>query len=200
MKKFEIKYVRGATPLDPNEIEGLIPDYITAQGELNILERNNIVEAENWAYGKKHSDVLSITFCYELHKRMLGRVWKWAGQQRQTNKNIGVFKEQILTQLHLLFEDTKYWIKNKTYSWDEIGVRFHYRLVSIHPFANGNGRHARLMTDILLQSNGQQRFSWGMKTAQGSLDVEGNIRKEYIAALKEADENKFDSLLRFVKS
>lgn len=200
MKTFEFKYASGATPLDPNEIDGLIPDYITTQSELNILERNNILEAEKWAHSKKHSEVLRVSFCYNLHKRMFGHVWKWAGNQRRTNKNIGVPKEQIPNQLGLLFEDTKHWINNNTYSWDIIGARFHYRLVSVHIFPNGNGRHARLMTDILLESNEQQSFSWGMKTAKGSLDVEGNIRKKYISALKEADANRFEMLLRFVKS
>jgi Fic-DOC domain mobile mystery protein B len=197
---FPIDYPPGATPLDPNEVEGLIPDYITTQAELNALERENILEAINWAHGRQHSGVLNATFALNLHKRMLNRVWKWAGTQRTSDKNIGVFKEQISTELVKLFGDAKYWIENNTYSWDEIGARFHHRLVSIHVFVNGNGRHARIMTNILLSSNGQEPFSWGMRTLNGALEVEGTLRDQYISALKSADQGDYDGLIRFVRS
>jgi Fic-DOC domain mobile mystery protein B len=200
MSKLEIKYPPGATPLDLNETNGLIPDYITTQGELNILERENILEATNWALSRNHEDILTITFAYNLHKKMFNRVWKWAGQQRLSNKNIGVMKEQIPPQLGLLFGDTNYWIENKTYAWDEIGARFHYRLVSVHAFANGNGRHARLMTDILLECNEQNPFSWGQKSFPTPLEAEGTTRTEYITALKSADNNDFARILKFVRS
>ena len=200
MSQFEIKYPSGATSLDPNEIAGLIPDYITTQGELNSLELENILEAAAWAIGKKHPDVLSATFAYNLHKRMFGRVWRWAGKPRQSDKNIGVLWEQIPEKLASLIGDTKYWIENKTFPWDEIGTRFHFRLVAVHAFPNGNGRHARFMTDILLESNEQNPFTWGSKTSEVSMDVEGPVRNEYIVALKEADNNKFDRLIRFVRS
>lgn len=200
MSEFEIVYPPGATPLDPNELDGLLPDYITTQYELNTLERDNILEAVDWAHGRKHSDILNVTFAFDLHKRMLRRVWKWAGQPRKSNKNIGVAKEQISGELALLFGDTKYWIEHQAYTWDEIATRFHHRLVAIHAFVNGNGRHARLMTDVLLTSAGQQPFSWGMKTLQGDLEVESVLRKEYIAALQEADQHDYSKLLRFVRS
>ena len=94
----------------------------------------------------------------------------------------------------------RYWIENKTYGWDEIGARFHHRLVSTHAFVNGNGRHARMMTDILLSSAGQEAFSWGLKTPNEALDVEGPLREQYISALKTADQGDYDALLRFVRS
>jgi Fic-DOC domain mobile mystery protein B len=197
---FRIDYPPGATPLDPSEVAGLIPDYITTQAELNALERENILEAINWAHGRQHSDVMNATFALGLHKRMLNRVWKWAGTQRTSDKNIGVFKEQIPTELAKLFGDAKYWIEHNTYSWDEIGARFHHRLVSIHAFVNGNGRHARIMTDILLSSNGREPFSWGMRTQTGALEVQGALRDEYISALRKADQGDYDALLRFVRS
>jgi Fic-DOC domain mobile mystery protein B len=197
---FPFDYPPGATPLDPNEVEGLIPDYITTQGELNALERENILEASNWAHSRQHSDVLNATFALDLHKRMFNRVWKWAGTPRKSNKNIGVPTEQISTALAQLLGDAKYWIENNTYGWDDIGTRFHHRLVSIHIFVNGNGRHARIMTDILLNSGGQEAFSWGMKTFEGALEVEGALRQEYISALKRADQGEYDGLLRFVRS
>lgn len=189
-----------ATPLDPNELDGLLPDYLTTQLELNRLERDNILEAVNWAQGRKHSDILNVTFVFDLHKRMLGRVWKWAGQPRKSDKNIGVPKEQINEELAVLLGNTTYWVENNTYTWDEIATRFHHRLVAIHAFVNGNGRHARLMTDVLLIHVDQEPFSWGRKTLQGDLEAEGAVRKAYIAALQEADRHEYAKLLRFVRS
>lgn len=193
-------YPPGATPLDPNETAGLIPTYITTQGELNELEGKNIENAVQWLRRKKQKDILNVTFALKLHKQMFAEVWKWSGKQRTTNKNIGVMSEQIMNQLGLLFKDTQYWIEHKTYSWDEIATRFHYRLVSIHAFPNGNGRHSRLMTDLLLELNGQDTFSWGSKTESTPIEVEGHIRTSYIAALKAADRGDFKPLLSFVKS
>ena len=200
MSQFTIDYPSGATPLDSNELDGLIPDYITTQGELNTLERENILEAASWISGRPHSDVLNATFAFDLHRRMFGPVWKWAGTQRTSNKSIGVFKEQISEELAMLFGNVKYWVANKTFTWDEIGVRFHHGLVSIHIFANGNGRHARIMTDALLVSNGQEPFSWGMKRSEEALEVAGALRREYISALKRADQGDYRELSRFVRS
>lgn len=200
MSPFPIDYPPGATPLDPNEVDGLLPDYITTQAELNALERENITEATNWAEARRHSDILTATFTLDVHKRMLNRVWRWAGKQRTSNKNLGVFKENISTELANLLADAKYWIENNTYGWDEIGARFHHRLVSIHVFVNGNGRHARIMTNILLSSNGQEPFSWGMKTHSGELEVQGALRDEYISALRSADKGDYTALIQFVRS
>ena len=198
--EFEIAYPPGATPLDPNEIEGLIPDFVSTHGELNTLENENILEATTWAFGRKNRDVLEVSFVYALHKRMLGRVWQWAGTPRRSDKNIGVAWSQIPTRLAQLLADTKYWLENKTYPWDELGARFHHRLVSIHVFPNGNGLHARLITDILLTSHGQEIFTWGRRASPTTLDVEGTLRKDYIAALEEADAKQFQRLIRFVRS
>ena len=200
MSEFKPIYPPGATPLDPNEIEGLIPDYITTQGELNILEQQNIIEGIDWADRQKNPDVLSITFSYELHRQMFNQVWQWAGRSRTTDKNIGFHWQLIQTQLDNLFENTRYWIENKTYKWDELAIRFHHKLVSIHAFPNGNGRHARLMTDILLKSNDQKPFTWGKNMYSSPIEVEGKTRKAYISALKKADQNNFADLIKFAKS
>ena len=200
MNKFKPIYPLGATPLDPNEIEGLIPDYITTQGELNILEQQNIIEGIDWADRQKNPNVLSITFNYELHRQMFNQVWQWAGRSRTTDKNIGFHWQQIPTQLDNLFENTRYWIENKTYKWDELAIRFHHKLVSIHAFPNGNGRHARLMTDILLKLNDQKPFTWGENMYSSPIEVEGKTRKAYISALKKADQNNFIDLIKFAKS
>ena len=200
MSRFKPIYPPEATPLDSNEIADLIPDYITTQGELNILEQQNIIEGINWADRQKKPDMLSITFNYELHKQMFNQVWRWAGKPRTTDKSIGVYWQQIPTQLSSLFESAIYWVENKTYKWDELAVRFHHKLVSIHAFPNGNGRHARLMTDILLKSNNQEPFTWGEKMYSSPIEVEGKTHKAYISALKKADGNDFIDLIKFIKS
>ena len=130
---------------------------------------------------------------------MFYQVWRWAGIQRKTDKNIGVDFSQIPMKLKYLFEDTKYWIKNKTYTWDELAVRFHYRLVLIHTFPNGNGRHARLMADILLKINGQEPFTWGERIYHSSADVENKTRKLYLVALRKADAGSFSELIAFAR-
>lgn len=197
MSPVEIKYPAGATPLDPDEAAGLIPNYITTQGELNALEKDNILRAFTWAKGNPTKDILNASFVLALHRRMFENVWKWAGKVRTTEKNIGVDPAQIQNQLAALLGDTKYWIKNGTHPWDEIAARFHHRLVQIHVFANGNGRHARLLTDLLLSSHGQPKFTWGITQDDSQLVAEGPVRDSYIQALKSADQGDFAPLIKF---
>ncbi|MCB0326950.1 MAG: mobile mystery protein B [Bdellovibrionales bacterium] len=190
----KFSYPKGATPLDQNEINGLIPSGMTRQSELNELEEANILKAQQWSLTRKSNKYLSVDYLKKLHSKMFDEVWTWAGTFRKTNKNIGVDKSIIQIELKKLLDDTSYWIPQKTYDWIELGARFHHRLVSIHPFPNGNGRHSRLMTDILLLQNNQKRFSWGM----GSLVDEGTLRHTYISALKKADNNDYTPLIDFV--
>ncbi len=196
MSKFEIVYPPGATPLDPNELAGLIPNYITTQGELNELERENILAAATWALGKTNHECMNVSFCVDLHKRMFSKVWKWAGKARLTDKNIGVPQEHIFTKLKILFDDTKFWIHEKTYGFDEIAARFHHRLVTIHVFPNGNGRHARLLTEVIQIVNGEIPFTWGSSDLYSS---ESETRKNYLAALRSADRGDFTALIKFVR-
>lgn len=200
-KPFPFEYAPGATPLDPNETDELLVDYIATQGELNRLEQENILEAKAWVSGRKHKSLLTDTFVRDLHKRMFKNVWRWAGKPRLSDKSIGAPWSQVSTELAKLLGDTDFWIKNGTYPWDELGARFHHRLVAIHVFANGNGRHARLMTDTLLEAHGQQTFTWGAGlVSQSGLETAGAARTEYIEALQEADARRFDRLIRFVRS
>ena len=184
-----------ATPLTHDEINGLIPSYITLRGELNEAEHINITEAEEWAFNRKR-DVLNEAFLRSLHKRMFKDVWRWAGELRTTLPSIGVYPWKIEPMLHDLIEDTRYWIERGTFPPDEIVTRFHHRLVLIHPFQNGNGRHARLASDLLLIKLGQERFTWG----QISLLNAGEARSQYIAALRAADAHDIQPLLAFVRS
>jgi Fic-DOC domain mobile mystery protein B len=139
---------------------------------------------------------LNISFCLALNKRMFAKVWKWAGTTRLSEKNIGVPKGQTGTQLKNLFDDTTFWIDQKTYRVTEIGARFHHRLVSIHAFPNGNGRHARLMTEAVQIVNGHPTFTWGNSDLYGS---GSEARLDYLAALRAADKNQFDLLIKFVR-
>lgn len=200
MSKLVITYPKGATPLDPNELNGLIPNYITTQGELNKLEQENILAAQEWVFEKSHVDIIGFSFVLELHKKMFGDVWRWAGKPRTSEKNIGVPKEQIQIHAKQLIDDLKYWIDNKTYSWPEIAARLHHRLVFIHIFANGNGRHGRLLTDVVMLAHGQKRPSWGLKSSKSNINSDGQLRSRYIAALKEADGGDYKSLIEFVYS
>ena len=184
-----------ATPLTPEEQEGLIPSYITLRHELNEAEQANILEAEEWAFARKR-DVLDEKFLKGLHKRMFGRVWRWAGEFRLTERNIGVAPYRIGVDLRNLLDDCRYWVEHGTYPPDEVAARFHHRLVWIHPFPNGNGRHARLATDLLLAGLGQPRFSWG----RVSLVDASETRRAYVAALRAADGHDIQPLLDFVRS
>jgi len=187
--------IDGSTPLTEEELEQLVPSYITLRYELNEAEQANILEAEEWAYLRKR-DILSERFLDNLHKRMLGRVWRWAGKHRQSNKNLGVDAYRIPTELHQLLEDCRYWIDNAIYEPDEIAVRFHHRLVWIHPYPNGNGRHARLATDLLLVGLERKPFSWG----RVNLVDASKTRTAYIAALRAADKHDIKLLLEFVRT
>jgi Fic-DOC domain mobile mystery protein B len=197
----ETSHPDGATPIDADEAEGLIPTHITSRKELDELEEANIQAALMWSRrkalsGKRRSDVLNEHFLFDLHRRMFSSVWKWAGEIRRTNKNIGVDKFLIRTEVRKLIEDARYWRENGIYDRDEIAVRFHHRLVAIHPFPNGNGRHSRLMADLLVQQTGGESFSWGSST----LTAVSELRAEYIAALRKADEGDLTALLAFARS
>lgn len=190
-------YPEGATPIDEDEKEGLLIPHISTKEELNELEQRNISDAYSWLDRTRRRDYLSEEFIRKLHEKMFGKVWAWAGDYRRTEKNIGVDWAQIPIQFRQLLNDVRYWIDQETYSPDEIAARFHHRLVLIHLFPNGNGRHARVMTDILLEKVlDQEPFSWG----SGSLIEEGDVRTTYIQALRSADAHDYEPLLHLVRS
>lgn len=191
-----LDYPDGATPLTAEELEGLIPAHIATRGELNAWEARNVLKAEQWLLARRRGDILTPAFVRRLHQRMFDETWQWAGTFRNTEKNIGVDPTHIAPRLSDLCEDVKAQLAHKSLPLDEIAARFHHRLVSIHPFANGNGRHARLMTDLLLISNGAARFTWG----EDALIDEGEVRARYIAALRAADARDYAPLLVFVRS
>ena len=195
--KLKFKYPIGSTPIDSDELKGLIPKYITTQEELNAWESENILQAELWSSKLKRKDILSIDFIKELHEKMFDNTWSWAGKFRRTDKNIGIHWSQIETQLKNLCDDVKFWIQHKVYPADEIAIKFHYKLASIHPFSNGNGRLARLITNLLIVQLGEKRFSWG---SHANLTKSTPVRKQYIEALQLADKDDCTKLLAFARS
>jgi Fic-DOC domain mobile mystery protein B len=183
------------TPLTPEEKRGLIPAYITFRRELNQAEQENIARGQDWALSRRR-DVLTEKFVKDLHGRMLGDVWRWAGEFRTSERNLGIAHYEIPMAVRGLLDDTKAWIEYQSYPPDEIGVRFHHRLVQIHPFPNGNGRHSRLMADVLVMQLGRERFTWGSANLQNA----GDVRKRYIEALQTADNHDIAPLLAFARS
>lgn len=183
------------TELNEEEREGLIPSYITLRSELNEAEQANILEAAEWAFARKRR-LLDEKALNNLHKRMYGNVWSWAGSYRTSGKNIGIDAYRVPAELRQLLDDCRYWIKNETFEPDEIAARFHHTLVSMHCYSNGNGRHARLAADVLLKSMGRERFSWGGRNLVNLSET----RKRYIAALRAADGHDIGPLLEFVRS
>jgi Fic-DOC domain mobile mystery protein B len=188
----------GNTPLSPEEQDELIPD-LTTKEELNEWERQNILEAYGWALDPRNlhrQDPFSEAYVRELHLRMFDQTWKWAGRYRTTEKNLGIPHFQIRESLAALLGDVRYWAAERTYEPDEIAIRFHHRLVSIHPFPNGNGRHARLSADVLAQRLGRPIFTWG----GADITQAGDFRRVYINALRAADKNDILPLLAFARS
>ncbi|MGA8036159.1 MAG: mobile mystery protein B [Candidatus Acidiferrales bacterium] len=184
-----------ATPLKEEERRGLIPAHIAYRRELNEAEQENLARAQDWALNRPR-DPVSEKFIKDLHGHMLGDVWRWAGGFRTSEQNLGIPFYQIPVALRQLLDDTKAWIEYKTYPPDEIAVRFHHRLVQIHAFPNGNGRHARLMADLLVMRLGAERFSWG----RANLQDPRAMRKRYITALQAADSHDIGPLLAFARS
>ena len=186
----------GATPLEPEEMEGLLHKHVTTRRQLDELEQFNIQEGLKWLKRQKNADPLSVAFACELHKKLFGQVWSWAGTFRQTEKNIGIEPFQIHEQLGQLVGNTKYWVEHSTYPPKEIAARFHHKLVYVHPFPNGNGRHARILADtVITVALNEKPIDWA-----GGYDLQkmSDRRTEYLLALREADNGEFERLLSFV--
>ncbi|HMF71753.1 MAG TPA: mobile mystery protein B, partial [Flavitalea sp.] len=197
--ELDFQYLPGQTPLDEDEKEGLLIRSISTRGELDEFEQQNIEEAVIWTLKKKFSteEILSEAFICQLHTIMYREVWRWAGDFRQSNKNIGVDKYQIGIALRQLTDDAKYWVEHATYENDELVIRFKHQLVNIHCFPNGNGRHSRLIADVLA-SHGFNNpvFSWG----GNNLVQQGDTRQRYLEAIWAADAGNVQPLIDFARS
>jgi Fic-DOC domain mobile mystery protein B len=187
----------GNTPLSADEFANLIPNLATKE-ELNEWERENLLRAREWAVGDRTAavDMPSDDYVRKLHAKMFDQTWKWAGEYRRTEKNLGFQVDEIRERLMALFGDARYWMEHNTYSPDDIAVRFHHRLVLIHPFPNGNGRHARLIADIIAMKLGRPAFTWG----SANLVKEGEARTKYLEAIRVADDADIQPLFNFARS
>ncbi len=190
----------GATPLTWEEQQELRLTWVTTRAELNAAEQDNILTARQWALRPRRPEqILDERFLAELHRRMFGQVWRWAGKHRTSERNLGVEHWEIRAGLRDLLGDAALWISAgpaHPMPPDEAAVRFHHRLVSIHPFPNGNGRHARLASDLLVVSLDRPAFTWGRVT----LVSRGETRAAYLAALRAADNHDIAPLLAFARS
>jgi Fic-DOC domain mobile mystery protein B len=184
-----------ATPLAPEELRGLIPSGIAFRHELNRAELVNVTRGMEWALARRR-EVLNERFLRQLHQRMFGDVWRWAGKYRTTERNLGIPYFEIPVALRLLLEDAQAWIQPHSYSADEIAVRFHHGLVQIHPFPNGNGRHSRMMADLLVMELRREPFSWGGASRHDA----GELRRRYIGALRAADAHDLAPLIAFARA
>lgn len=183
------------TPLDAEEQQQLIPSYITLRRELNEAEQINIAHAVKWLSSRR-GEILDEGFLRELHRRMFGQVWRWAGKYRETPRNIGVDANRIRMDIAQAIDDARFWVANATYAPDEIAVRYAHRIVAIHPFPNGNGRLSRMVGDLLAIYLGQPRFSWGSQSL-----IDANVtRASYVAALRAADAHDLAPLISFARS
>ena len=192
-------YIDGQTPLNEEEQNGLLIPSITTREELDEFEQLNIEKAIQWTFGKKWKaeQLFSEKFVKDLHKRMYGEVWKWAGAFRESEKNLGIKSYLIPAELKVLLDDAIFWVQNDTYSPDELAIRFKHRLVSIHCFSNGNGRHSRLMADLIMEKLFNSTFfSWGSSNLVKATET----RNAYIKAVKMADKQDLQPLIVFAKS
>jgi len=195
----DLNYKDGQTPLDEKEKEGLKIKSITTQGELDEFEQLNIEKAVEWTIhtNLKPERILTEKFIKDLHTKMYGDVWKWAGEFRKSNKNIGIEWTQIAVELKTLIEDAKFWIDNETFPPEEISIRFKHRIVAIHCFPNGNGRHSRMVADIIMENIfGLDIFSWNKSNMVKADDT----RKKYIVALRKADQGDVSELIKFANN
>jgi Fic-DOC domain mobile mystery protein B len=196
--ELDLSYIQGQSPIEEDEKEGLLIKTISTRGELDEFEQLNIEKAIEWTMKRKFdiNTILTADFVKELHKRMFEDVWSWVGKFRTSNKNIGVDKFMIGIELKNLFDDCRDWLQKNVFSEDEIAIRFGHRIVKIHIFPNGNGRHSRLISDIFISHGfGKPYFSWG----RINLTIKGEARDKYLKALRDADGNNYDALIKFAR-
>ena len=185
----------GSTPLPAEDQKALRQTWITTREELNEAEQANILDGRAWAL-RVHANLTTESYLMQLHRRMFGDVWSWAGRLRERETNIGVMPYEIAVKLREFLGDVDYWLAHETYAPDELAARFHHGLVLIHPFTNGNGRHTRLAADLMCRRLGHDAFTWGGQ----SLDADSTTRQAYFTALRAADQHDFAPLLAFVRS
>jgi Fic-DOC domain mobile mystery protein B len=194
----------GATPVSDEEAAGLIPTFVATGGDLNLVEQAGIAAARRWTVrtpaARATDQILSEPFVRLLHRQMFRTVWRWAGTYRTSERNIGVPPALVAVGVRDLVDNARYWVAQEA-TWitlEVASIRVHHQLVAIHPFPNGNGRHARLYTDLLARSLALPPFTWG----GADLNFTGLDRAAYLAALRRADRDPDDlaDLVKFARS
>ncbi len=181
--------------IPPGERAQLIPS-LSTRAQLDEIERLNINAARKWAMRDSvllRSDLLSEGFSRELHRRMFRGIWRGAGKYRTAARDPGWEPHRIGEGMGMFFDDAEGWLRYSTYPVHEVAVRLHHRLVSIHPWSNGNGRHARLIADIVVAAAGEIPLTWGSRSAAGS------ARERYLETVRAADAGDFGSLIEFAR-
>ena len=195
---------QGGTPIEAEDLDGLIPEFVATRADLNQVEYENIANALPWALRQarvgRAARLFDSSFVFELHRRMFGDVWTWAGSQRRRDTNIGVPPHQIPTALRQALDDARYWHEHEVYPIDHRAARLHHRLVGVHPFPNGNGRCTRLIADLYLQSVGSPPFSWATGRLDSGAEALRDVRRAYIAALEAAPADDYAALVAFARS
>lgn len=186
----------GATPID--DASGLLAENVFAYSALNAVESENILRAVNVHLSsrkRRESPWLTEEYVRRVHRDMFDSVWDWAGRYRDGELNIGVPASRVRDEVGKLCQDVAYWDEQKENQIPllERSARLHHRLAWIHPFKNGNGRHARLMGDIYLQVNGHKLPMWPSAAMGGA----GEPRSAYLGALKRADAGDFGPLVEY---
>lgn len=184
----------GATPID--DISELKIENINTLNELNKAEMRNILCAlrKHLMSRVEHPHKwFNFSNLISIHKDMFSDVWEWAGQFRRTQTSIGIQSYLISTELKKLCDDAKFWYTGNSLSLLEQAARIHHRLVWIHPFPNGNGRFARLVSDMYLKGCRGKHPNWPTNLQENAVE-----RKKYISTLKAADEGNFEPLIAYL--
>lgn len=186
----------GATPLSADDVQGLRMRHITTREQLDELEQANVIQGLRWLASERRGDILDDIFVRKVHRKLFGDVWMWAGKNRIRETNIGVAPHEVAAQMRLLLNDARFWCEHLTYEPLEAAARFHHRMVLIHPFPNGNGRHARIVADeYLKRCFDHPPIEW----ASGyDLQKNNERRDAYLYALRQADTGDLKALLEFV--
>ena len=184
----------GQTPLEPEEITGLLLQIRTREA-LNQVEEENILRARLWAAESPlvRARLLTEPVIRRVHRQMFGGVWRWAGKYRTSERNLGHPWQRLSADIHQLCGSFAFRVEQKSEDPDELAVDFHYQLVRVHAFPNGNGRHARFCADRLVENLGRAAFSWG----RADLARTGDARAQYLSALIEADAGDPVAMLKF---
>ena len=186
--------VSGETPIDPSKLK---------KSHKWIKNRAQLAEVEAKAVGLVHAKYLhgkpdrrrapfTFKWMMNVNKEMFGKIWVWAGVRRKIElAGVGSKPYNIEVEVNELLGDMVVWTDTGM-PLIEQATRLHHRAVFIHPFENGNGRWARLLSNILLKQNDGAIVSWPDDNLVGCSSA---IREEYISCLKAADQGDVEPLL-----